>query len=529
MGFGIDFGSTNSVFLYRHSGGEPGGGVEIYHTGGNGKDPTPSVAWVNRLVANDHPDRYKWGENPLNSGGYFRMPNLKWQLGYRPEFNHDGQAFDAEPLVTGYLQHLYKKLISGAAFQQEYSVRNEVVASVPVTFGPGYRGRLRTCLENAGFGNVRLVYEPTAAAIACLEYSGAFAEPAKMRGPILVMDWGGGTVDISLIELKGNGDIIDIHNTGIADGVGGIAMDWDLAIRGASHDPATIIALQGLNNDKRIKLLAAIEAYKLEAIRGLDRGTLFPERQQIFMDGAGNPQTIKLTVENVKECVSIFCRKIQASAMAMVRQAGLSPEDVKHKIMVGGPFRSDYVMLHEAFKDWKYAGLLRCKLGSQIATALGCAILSDHGYQVRLATEIVVYQQDGDYFRVARRQEGFPADSRESKVCQNVRFTMQDLTATEAIFRLGRMAGPRQSDNDYSCLNFVPFPTPLSVPVCHPIGEGAPPFCPTLDAHLDRDLTMTIQAKGRLGNLYAAEELEPTDCMLLDCLPLAIRMNPTQS
>jgi molecular chaperone DnaK (HSP70) len=525
MGFGIDFGSTNSVFLFMdpHSGNNPGKNG-IYHTGGNGNDPTPSVAWVNRMVADDHPQRHVWGQNPSNPNAYFRMPNLKWHLGFRPKFNHDGQAFDAQPLVTGYLKHLFNRLIAGEAFRKAYNTKNEVVASVPVTFGPGYRGRLRTCLENAGFGNVRLVYEPTAAAIACLDNSGALAKSSDMRGPILVMDWGGGTVDISLIEFKENGEIIDIHNTGIANGLGGIAMDLDLAFRGSTEE--AFAAIQGMNNDKRTKLLAAIEAYKLRAIHCLDNGIPCPDSDQTIVDGAGNAHTILLTEANVKECVTRFCGKIHATALAMVGQAGLSPEDVKHKIMVGGPFRSNHVKLHKAFNDWN-AELLECDLSSQIATALGCAILADRGYQIRLATDVVVYQSGGDYYRIARHREGFPTDSNPSRICQGVRFTMQDLTATEAIFQIGRMAGPRQSDNDYACLKYVPFPTPLSVPVCHSMMEGAPPFCPSLDAHLDRDLTLTIEATGRLGNLHAAAELNPTDRMHLDCLPLLIQMEPT--
>lgn len=160
------------------------------------------------------------------------------------------------------------------------------------------------------------------------------------------------------------------------------------------------------------------------------------------------------------QCVDHFCAKVQELAIKVVGEAGVSPEDVKWRIFVGGPFRSESVRNNRAFTAWRNATPVGYARGPQFATAAGCAILAERNFELRLACDIGVVEADGGFFKVAQAGEEIPADGTVS-LLQNQQFDVRDLGCTEAVFEFARQPGQHFHNR-----NPVPMGR-LQVPVCH--------------------------------------------------------------
>ena len=513
MGIGIDFGTTNSAAIFSRTDGTLIPGVR--DKGGDGQRPKPDSSKV--WVRNDGAAVYSL--LPPNPATFSLIRKLKWYLGNQPEIALDGRSHNAMNLSTGYLRWIRDEL-AGSVGGEIGAPNIAAVASVPNKSWPGYRRMLRGCLQEAGFRSVRLVYEPTAAAVACLHEAGAFHNPAKYAGPVLVIDWGGGTVDVSLLELKSNRTLVDINTASMESGLGGGDMDEWLAMAAAREKPGMEMAWANLSLGDRNALLDRIERFKIRAFDEFDMGrSLNPE--EILVSGTGG-QTITLTHELVRDCVNYFSQKVQEIALKATMAAGLASDDVRYKILVGGPFQSDFVRNNTSFRAWPHARTLSHQFGAQLATAAGCALLARSNFDLLLGCDIGVMEADGGFFKVANRNERLPSDEFETKiVLAGQQFDMTDLTCSHAIFEFARTSGRNGQDK------IVPIGM-AQVPVSHTIAFGVMPFSPMLEkATLDCDLNFNVTLRGILGGVEnlgpVADDLIKTSKQY-DCLPLKLHL-----
>jgi len=138
---------------------------------------------------------------------------------------HNGRYRDsAVGLATVFLSHIKQKLESEVL----HRVVDRVVLTVPAIFSPARRLDLKTAATNAGFKQIELLEEPVAAAIAyCNHHS---MTPAQLR--FIVVDWGGGTFDVALVERSASGkfSVQTDFVTGLED-IGGEDLDdllWEI-------------------------------------------------------------------------------------------------------------------------------------------------------------------------------------------------------------------------------------------------------------------------------------------------------------
>lgn len=206
--FGIDFGTTNSLAA-RVVGDRALALVEQ-----STLRPHPSVIWyrgsdiVVGQEARRNMDLTDGGAPP----GFVRSP--KMALRREGPIFVDGQPIDPTDAVAEVLKHLAQDaaLPRGRAPGQRLQ---RAVMTIPVNFGGPERRALRQAARKAGIGIVQFVHEPVAALYAHLR---AQAEPdrtlAHLEGrSVLVFDWGGGTLDLTLCRIQG-GAIMQIANLG---------------------------------------------------------------------------------------------------------------------------------------------------------------------------------------------------------------------------------------------------------------------------------------------------------------------------
>ena len=195
------------------------------------------------------------------------------------------------------------------------------VITVPAYFDDAQRQATKDAAQLAGLNVLRLINEPTAAAI-------AYGLDNGSEGLYAVYDLGGGTFDISLLRLtKG---VFEVVATGGDAQLGGddfdrLLADWALAQGGLSVDSAA---------DKRRVLVAAREAKealtdheRVTLSAALDAGALNVEVSRAQFDGLAQP----------------LVNKTLLAVRRVLRDAKVAAEDVQGTVMVGGSTRMPIV------------------------------------------------------------------------------------------------------------------------------------------------------------------------------------------
>jgi molecular chaperone DnaK (HSP70) len=191
---GIDFGTTKTLVAVVRD-GRP----ECIALGRSGPEiPTTLHVDANGafLFADDADDQIA-----LDPDGYVRR--LKRDLGSGKQHRLHGVSFSTVELVSRFLAHLKDRIETECL----HGSIDHAVITHPAKFSPAAISDLREAVINAGFASFDLLEEPVAAGIAFLEEK----RGTELGESILVFDWGGGTLDIALVESR-NGDLHINHD-----------------------------------------------------------------------------------------------------------------------------------------------------------------------------------------------------------------------------------------------------------------------------------------------------------------------------
>lgn len=218
---GIDFGTTKTMVAVY----DPDRRTAMPVTLGRGRFELPTSIY--------HPaDGGTLFGDEADDEGLTDSPNhvrrFKTKLG-KSGFAHVGRhPATAVALTADFLRHVRSRLVREVVHAEV----NRIVLTVPALFGPAQRSALAEAAEQAGFTEVELLAEPSAAGIAYLDHQSAFGSVSRF----LVADWGGGTFDVALIERTPSGDLrIDpALVTGLLE-LGGENLDDDLWALASTH------------------------------------------------------------------------------------------------------------------------------------------------------------------------------------------------------------------------------------------------------------------------------------------------------
>ncbi|MDC8773170.1 Fe-S protein assembly chaperone HscA [Roseateles albus] len=212
------------------------------------------------------------------------------------------------------------EILATLRFRAEDSFADDVfgaVITVPAYFDDAQRQATKDAAQLAGLNVLRLINEPTAAAI-------AYGLDNGSEGLYAVYDLGGGTFDISLLRLSRG--VFEVVATGGDAALGGddfdrLLADWALAQAGLSADTA---------HDKRAILVAAREAK--EALSGADSVVL-----QAKLDGGDlNALVTRAQFESLSQAL---LDRTLASVRRVLRDAKVKADEVAGVVMVGGSTR----------------------------------------------------------------------------------------------------------------------------------------------------------------------------------------------
>ncbi|MBQ9727727.1 MAG: Hsp70 family protein [Kiritimatiellae bacterium] len=212
---GIDFGTTKTMVSYFNP---VTGRAELVRLGRD-RDSIPTTVHV------DEAAHYLFGEDAddqieTDPEGYCRAFKL-----------HLGESESVLPRANATAESLTEKFLRQLKIECEQRVfHGEAVTSatvtIPVSFAPARKMSLKNAAERAGFASVSFMPEPEAAGVAFLRDN-----PTDRFSRALVLDWGGGTLDIAIISREEDGTIhADHHCAEGRDDVGGEEMDRGLLV-----------------------------------------------------------------------------------------------------------------------------------------------------------------------------------------------------------------------------------------------------------------------------------------------------------
>ncbi|GAB2697410.1 Hsp70 family protein [Kitasatospora kifunensis] len=332
---GIDLGTTNSVVAHLRR-GEP----EILFNRQN-QEATPSVVGRGRrgelLVGSTARGRLALdGENVIRSvkrfmGRKFRDPQVQAaldELDYKVTAGTDGDVnvwFDGRSYTPIEISAIILRRLKEDAEQRFGEPFHRAVITVPAYFGERQVAATQEAGRLAGLHVLRIINEPTAAALAY----GMTSEAGEEARTVLVYDLGGGTFDISILLLvPGSVSVLGIEGDNLLGGD-----DFDRAITGALL--AQIRAEHGTDYQPdrrdRPRIAAAAEVVKIELSN--------QESSEVVLPGLGAGQLVLETVferSHFEELIGAQIERTIELTHKAIMQANLTVGDIDEVLLVGG-------------------------------------------------------------------------------------------------------------------------------------------------------------------------------------------------
>ncbi|MET9434996.1 molecular chaperone DnaK, partial [Streptomyces sp. NPDC006551] len=316
---GIDLGTTNSVVAVLE-GGEP---TVVANTEGN--RTTPSVVAFGKdgqVLVGDIAKRQAVTNVELTARSVKRhMGDASWRF---PEAGEAaGKRYTAQEISARVLQKL--KRDAEAYLGEDVT---DAVITVPAYFNDSQRTATKEAGEIAGLNVLRIINEPTSAAL-------AYGLDKEEDQTILVFDLGGGTFDVSLLEI-GEG-LVEVKATNGDTHLGGD--DWDQRVVDhlvkqfrngygvdLAKDKMAVQRLREAAEKAKIELSASTEtSINLPYITASAEGPLHLEEKLT------RAQFQQLTADLLERCKTPFHNA--------VKDAGVKVSDIDHVILVGGSTR----------------------------------------------------------------------------------------------------------------------------------------------------------------------------------------------
>jgi molecular chaperone DnaK len=316
---GIDLGTTNSVVAVLE-GGEP-----AVIANAEGSRTTPSVV---AFAKNGEVLVGEVAKRQAVTNVDRTIRSVKRQMGTDWNVSIDGKKFTAQQISAFVLQKLKR---DAEAYLGE--TITDAVITVPAYFSDAQRQATKEAGQIAGLNVLRIINEPTSAAL-------AYHLDKDNEATILVFDLGGGTFDVSLLEV-GEG-VVEVKATSGDNHLGGD--DWDQRVvdwlvkdfknsygTDLSKDKMALQRLRETAEKAKIELSSSTESQiNLPYITHSEQGPLHLDT--------------KLSRAEFQKMTSDLLDRCKAPFQQVIKDAGVKLTDIQHVVLVGGSTRMPAVV-----------------------------------------------------------------------------------------------------------------------------------------------------------------------------------------
>lgn len=388
--YGIDFGTTNtSVYLYNY---EQGRGSREAGYGTDGKDLTPFSSCI--AISKTVKDDFKFGrevKEKINeyADDYQIVTSFKSLLGTDQEIVVNGIRFTGKMLAALFLNHVKDTVRS---IRPDF---NEAVFSIPVDFSAKARTELLEAAEYVGIKVKGFVSESSSAYISKVKDIKAFSK-------VMVIDFGGGTLDLSILNLKQN-QVYENAVYGIK--FGGDDIDKELALR-IMPKVYPGVSFEELDSRRKDKLMNEVERMKIE----------FSEYDDYTMTLGEGSKPVDVDYDTFSDIITpLITENVLNSILKIMEKANVSPENIDAVILAGGssglrPFADIILSLFGEdkiiFDDENNRYQWMVAKGAAITSAIDC--------DFRLSDDICILLSDGETYPILKKDVNKVGDQSET-------------------------------------------------------------------------------------------------------------------
>lgn len=373
MSFGIDFGTTNSATV------EWLNGVPVQHSARAGL-PFPSLVAIDKITGTviARGLEVKENRNYLNEQCEI-VTSSKTHLGTDFYQKIGTRLWTARDVAREIFIGL-REIVS-----DKHSNLDEAVVAIPVGFSPVKRKELREAAIEAGLKIKGFVSEPTAA---------LFRNITKVEHwqKVAVFDWGGGTLDISLLQLDRGEYVTEIAALGIP--LGGDDLDKKIAqyvYKEFQMQTGSSIPLHELESTLQDRLLVACESAKCQLASSDDYTIFIPN----FLNGAD--LTVPLDRHQLTDLLGAEYRMSLGALQKIVSDAGFSYKEIGCILMVGGSSKL-VDLYHRVQQQAEHCLVLPPDEEADWQVAHGAAMLSSTPGTYLVAGNLGIELSDGGVF-----------------------------------------------------------------------------------------------------------------------------------
>lgn len=467
--FGIDLGTTNSCIAVMSKNSIP---KAIRLTSGKTTLPSCVMYKDGKVIVGD--EAYKHREDTAHV-----IYSSKRAIG--TDYTYDVYAASEDAVVkitpTEVASEILKTLKHEAELQ--YGIIDNVTITVPAYFGYPQRLETKKAAELAGFKSVVLINEPTSAAL-------AYTYGTDKSDRILVYDLGGGTFDVTILEMTSSDiDVPEIDGLDFDDKTARVISSTGNDHLGGDDIDISVLTLALAENAKGITVKELTRESYEQAILMIEnikkQGTF--DTSKIVAETASGKVGVILKEKHFKEAYHIWYLKTKELLDACISEGGTNVSKI---ILVGGSTKSKFLR-QEIMQDYNYP--IYIDLNPDEAVALGAAIHSSvtQGDTSMCVVDVLPHsigisycQTMGDsilddrFFKIIKRNEPLPAKST---------YMFSNMTDNPKELRIKVYQG-----EDSLCANNMHVGT-IEVPCSAPASSG----------DIDVPVTLMIDANGLLS------------------------------
>jgi molecular chaperone DnaK len=378
--FGIDFGTTNSAIVR----------IEFEHIDRYADDqrlPYPSTIAIDRRTGQikSH-GRDAWRQREQLRESCEIITSVKTHLGTDKTWNIGDKTWTPRQVTTEILKGLKERVTA----REDGIDMDSAVVAIPIGFSPIKRRELREAASDAGINILNFVSEPSAAVFK------HYSEVSKWQ-KVAVFDWGGGTLDIAIVELN-DGNVVELSTLGKR--LGGD--DIDIKVAEWAHmeilkKRGGQISFREMSSTSRDKMMEEAEQIKRVLSDRYESTILLFEYNEI------DAEEIKMNVDKFVSLIEPELNKAIACLKEAVKQAGLSIDELGCILMVGGSSKLQGLLerMYEAF-DCK---IIEPDKDSDWHVAHGAALLNITQGEYRISQNVDLLLSDDTYFSLIKKGE----------------------------------------------------------------------------------------------------------------------------
>lgn len=394
LGIGIDFGTTNSLVAIHR----PTSGATAICTDKATGLPHPSVVWY-RLDEDPRVGREakRQVSGYADVAGNVFIQSVKRQLGRRESFDVFGEKKSPEAVSSD----IFRYLLRDARENYKFDV-SEAIVTVPVYFDGRARRELRRAADAAGLYVKAFLHEPFAALIGYVCRGSTPESLDELMGQnILVFDWGGGTLDITVGRVEER-RIVELATAGLADRAGDLFDEMLGRVGKRKFQERTSVSPEQLTLRPATKdrYRAECERCKIALSDQLEQPLEIADFLRLSAQVLDLSETIGRNdfEEEILAIVDDAGRQVDLA----LEKAGLTPRQIDLVLLIGGSSRIPLVQQQ-----------LRERFGHTVVDvpnansiiAEGAAIADALGFRPAFAASVAVELSDGTHHDIFKAGE----------------------------------------------------------------------------------------------------------------------------